>query len=253
MTTKVEAKDINDVAFLTAGTAPNYTVTIPREWAYADMDRQKFTINFHASASSAVTININGLWAKNLKDANWNTIISINADAYASIIYDLSADSFIVEWSSWSIWLNVIVAWNVAPAAPALPNPDFLHFADETDYDTEDGTTTWHKIVETQINITWEILSYYYLKTNWTGSNTFKVEAQLYVNGLARWQVAEVDWMWGSTPREIAVSDTILVSAWDIISIRARNLTSATRWWTITFFRNYVYWVIKPAIFPLNT
>ena len=57
--TKVQSQDIDNKAFLTTGTAPNYEITIPREASYADMDRQKITVNLHASASAAITFNVN--------------------------------------------------------------------------------------------------------------------------------------------------------------------------------------------------
>ncbi len=93
--TKVQSKDIDNKAFLTTGTAPAFEVAIPREAAYADMDRQKITINLHASASAAITINVNWLGAKALVDNTGTAITSATADDYLDLIYDLSQDSFI--------------------------------------------------------------------------------------------------------------------------------------------------------------
>ena len=93
--TKVQSKDIDNKAFLTTGTAPAFEVAIPREAAYADMDRQKITINLHASASAAITINVNWLGAKALVDNTGAAITSATADDYLDLIYDLSQDSFI--------------------------------------------------------------------------------------------------------------------------------------------------------------
>ena len=128
--TKVTSKDIDNIAFLTTGTAPAFEVTIPREAAYADMDRQKITINLHASASAAITININSLGAKALVDNTGAAITTATADDYFDVIFDVSQDRFIgsavgVSSSSWPADTDIITfakAFNVVNWDEVFPH-----------------------------------------------------------------------------------------------------------------------------------
>jgi len=113
MNTKVQAKDIKNQAFLTTGTAPSYAITIPRETAYADMDRVELLINFHEIGAWIVTININWLGAKTL---TW--VSAITADEYMEVVYDLSKDAFEQLGWGWGGWVDTTAihkatAWEI--------------------------------------------------------------------------------------------------------------------------------------------
>jgi len=88
MWTKVQAKDIKNQAFLTTGTAPDYEITIPREWSYTEMDRMEILVNFHEAGSGNITLNINWLWAKD------TGLTAVDADSYYNFIYDESKGAF---------------------------------------------------------------------------------------------------------------------------------------------------------------
>ncbi len=221
--TKVQSKDIDNKAFLTTGTAPAFEVAIPREAAYADMDRQKITINLHASASAAITINVNWLGAKALVDNTGTAITSATADDYLDLIYDLSQDSFIgsavgVSSTGWGLsWNYEISHWDEYSYLEALTestewNSSFVKKKEFTigDFRDKNGNTYPYPL---KLSAVMELKHWDY----WEAS-----QASVRVNGISVGTVTVALQTYQKRSRNITVNE------WDVVSIRLRDAGSGT-------------------------
>lgn len=70
---------------VTSGTAPEYTLAIP---GYAPSAGDQIKVKIHASSSSGVTLNINGLGAKPIVDSYGNQLQELIANTWVILVYD---------------------------------------------------------------------------------------------------------------------------------------------------------------------
>jgi len=96
--TKVQSKDIKNIATLTSWVNTAYALSIERS---EYNDREIIPVTFHVDSDVAPTLNINGLWAKPIVDDAGVALIAWalkNRTAY-NMRYNLSLDSFVLMGS----------------------------------------------------------------------------------------------------------------------------------------------------------
>jgi len=78
---------------VTTGTNTAYQLTLPAITSLSDFVMH---VNFHTACGNSPTIQINSLWAKYLKDSQWNnvTVNAIKTDDTLEVAFDVSKDCF---------------------------------------------------------------------------------------------------------------------------------------------------------------
>lgn len=111
--TRLSLKDLNLRLYLSTWTNVAYELSIERISEYTD--REVFFIDFHTACWTNATLNINGLWAKNI--TVWGINVSawtITANSWYLVKYSSLLDKFVIvwwgNWGGWSPW-SVFINW----------------------------------------------------------------------------------------------------------------------------------------------